>query len=376
MEVTNMKTNHGTNRIIIAAITLFAASTSGWAAIIDARDGIDIAGTGDIINMRLVDGTAPFPFLPQGLTNSGVRHYAISIAQLAGIDPQTGAIITDVADLMPFVGSSLQVVDENGNTVVGIDESGLNIWDPEAGAYSMIGVSNGTFTVDGSAASGGGSTDTDDQNLALTGTQLDIDDGDGVDLIGLASNANFVTTIANDSTFVTELSSNAEFTTNLAQDATFITELGDNTEFNSVVSNSVVTAGVDTDDQTLSFSGTTLSIADGNSVSLASLTNVLSEAQVDNMVTNNGFFMTDGSETMSGNLDAGGNTMTNVDTMVFADGGSISGDPVETGTVTVNGDLKLNGLLKVGDVTGWNGSIALGDVTLFYTNGILYNVVQ
>ncbi|MBL6664213.1 MAG: hypothetical protein ISP71_08975, partial [Flavobacteriales bacterium] len=64
---------------------------------------------------------------------------------------------------------------------------------------------------------------TDDQNLAyitLTGTDLEvgIEDGDSVkvDLIGLASDSTFVTTLAKDSVFSTTLATDSIFTTTLA----------------------------------------------------------------------------------------------------------------------------------------------------------------
>ena len=40
---------------------------------------------------------------------------AVSIAQIAGIDPETGLMITNSYDLLQFIGSSLSVVETNGN---------------------------------------------------------------------------------------------------------------------------------------------------------------------------------------------------------------------------------------------------------------------
>jgi hypothetical protein len=131
-----------------AALVCMAASS----AQIDGPDGITMGGNGDITGLRTVEGTVPPPLVPllgQGLTNNAVRDRAISIGQLAGIDPQTGEWIADPDSLMPYVGTSLQIVDSNGNTIVGIDSSGLNIWDAAQSRFVPIWIDDGKLQLGG-----------------------------------------------------------------------------------------------------------------------------------------------------------------------------------------------------------------------------------
>ena len=114
--------------------------------------------------------------------------------------------------------------------------------------------------------------DNDNQNLTsftLSGTELevDIEDGDSVkvDLIGLANDSSFVTTLAQDTVFSNTLATDSTFVTTLAQDSIFVNTLAQDSVFISALDS------IDDDNQNLTFftlSGTELEvdIEDGDSV--------------------------------------------------------------------------------------------------------------
>ena len=124
--------------------------------------------------------------------------------------------------------------------------------------------------------------DNDNQNLTsftLSGTELevDIEDGDSVkvDLIGLANDSSFVTTLAQDTVFSNNLATDSSFVTTLAQDSVFSTTLAQDSIFvNTLAQDSVFISAldsVDNDNQNLTsftLSGTELEvdIEDGDSV--------------------------------------------------------------------------------------------------------------
>ena len=122
---------------------------------------------GAIVNLgNLTPSSWPFSF-----TNAPVAGRAVSVGQLAGHYVNED-VITDYRDLIPFVGQSMEVVDENGNTVVGFNQMGLYMVDPATSNAVPITVSNGVLSVGGTTL--GSVVDTDQQQLMLTDTTLEL----------------------------------------------------------------------------------------------------------------------------------------------------------------------------------------------------------
>ncbi|MTB52460.1 tail fiber domain-containing protein [Lewinella sp. W8] len=125
------------------------------------------------------------------------------------------------------------------------DELQNLIYDPNTQTLTLTDGNSVTLQV------GGGGTD--DQTLSLSGTTLQIEDGNSVDLSSLQ-----------DGTEDADADPNNEIQT--------ISLSGNQVSLSGGGGSITLPAGtVDTDDQTLSFSGTTLQIEDGNSVDLSSL---------------------------------------------------------------------------------------------------------
>jgi hypothetical protein len=78
------------------------------------------------------------------------------------------------------VGQSVEVVNLAGDTVVGINEMGLNFLDPVTSNAVLVTIFDGKLSVGGSTL--GTVIDTDEQDLGLSGTMLTITDGAGVEL--------------------------------------------------------------------------------------------------------------------------------------------------------------------------------------------------
>jgi hypothetical protein len=112
-------------------------------------------------------------------TNAAISSWGVPLGLLVGhyVD---GTMIRDAGDLLPFVGQSVQVVNAAGDTVVGINEMGLNLLDPATSNAVLVTVSNGMLSVGGSTL--GTVIDTDEQDVGLSGTMLTITDGAGVEL--------------------------------------------------------------------------------------------------------------------------------------------------------------------------------------------------
>ncbi len=118
-------------------------------------NGIDLA-YGAVSNLGLVKNAG-------SSTNLSVVGQAASIAQMAGGNPETGQMITNANDLLQYVGSSLVIVNTNGNEAVGISGQGIVANSIAAGSISSgplyfydgtnyigtIGPSNGMLNVSG-----------------------------------------------------------------------------------------------------------------------------------------------------------------------------------------------------------------------------------
>jgi hypothetical protein len=112
-------------------------------------------------------------------TNAAISSWGIPLGLLVGhyVD---GTMIRDAGDLLPFVGQSVEVVNLAGDTVVGINEMGLNFLDPVTSNAVLVTIFDGKLSVGGSTL--GTVIDTDEQDLGLSGTMLTITDGAGVEL--------------------------------------------------------------------------------------------------------------------------------------------------------------------------------------------------
>ena len=320
---------------------------------------------GAIVNLgNLTPSSWPFSF-----TNAPVAGRAVSVGQLAGHYVNED-VITDYRDLIPFVGQSMEVVDENGNTVVGFNQMGLYMVDPATSNAVPITVSNGVLSVGGTTL--GSVVDTDQQQLMLTDTTLELQRGGSVDL-----GTSFATDTELASVSNSLVSSVMMLETTIMQGGVTNSVInildGDGVGTDSVTTTNgilyvngvaVDTTIPDTDDQTLNLIDTTLEIADGNSVDLgtsfatdaelASVSNTLSTA-IDN--AGSGDFLADGSVPMAGDLNVGGNCITNTPCfwltdpstgesilLEFKDGQFIvGGTPVAMATAKMQQSISLDG---------------------------------
>ncbi len=113
-------------------------------------------------------------------TNLGTLGQAISVGQLSGNDPQTGEMITNSADLLPFVGQSLVLVDTNGLDAVVVTPAGMSAPNVAAGNLStyQLDFISGTNTVASIYPSNGvlsvsGGLGGDASGLTVNGESLD-----------------------------------------------------------------------------------------------------------------------------------------------------------------------------------------------------------
>ncbi|UTW61806.1 hypothetical protein KFE98_17605 [bacterium SCSIO 12741] len=217
-------------------------------ASIDTDTKIDSAG---IAAFGFVAGPKTTDTDDQTLSLSGTT---LSIADgnsvnLASIDTDTKLDSTDIA-AFGFVAGAHTIDTDTDDQTLSLSGNTLSIADGNSvdlSSFANTDAQTLTFSAGTLAVSGGNSvyipatTDTDDQTLSLSGNTLSIADGNSVDL------SPFANTDAQTLTF----------------SAGTLAVSGGNSVF--------IPATTDTDDQTLSLSGTTLSIADGNSVNLSSI---------------------------------------------------------------------------------------------------------
>ncbi|MDC8003361.1 hypothetical protein POV27_04825, partial [Aureisphaera galaxeae] len=167
-----------------------------------------------------------------------------------GTDDQdlTGATLT---------GTMLTVDIENGASVT-VDLAGLET------TSTMVDNGDGTYTYTDEDGNSVTFTGTDDQNLTLTGTTLSIEDGNSVDLAALSDSL-----VDNGDGTFTHTAVDGTAVTFDANTST-LTDNGDGTYTITNDDGSTITF-TGTDDQTLSLTGTTLTIEDGNSVDLSAI---------------------------------------------------------------------------------------------------------
>ena len=187
---------------------------------------------------------------------------------------------------LALTGTNLSI--ENGNTV---DLASLSGTDTDNQALTFSGTSlsiEDGNSVDLASLSG---TDTDDQTLTFTGTSLSIADGNTVDLAALSGTNTDNQDLTSATLSGTLLSINIEGGSGTAVDLSSLQD-GSGTDDQSLTfdgtsltiesGNTVDLAalsGTDTDDQTLEFSGTSLTIVDGNTVDLAALSGTNTDNQ-------------------------------------------------------------------------------------------------
>ncbi len=96
--------------LYIIAITTMAISTEAvkpgttTTPNSDASGTLDLSG-GYVTNMGYIDAAV----LDKEFTNAALRTLAVSIGQLGGVNPETGEIITDEANLLPLVSKEMDV---------------------------------------------------------------------------------------------------------------------------------------------------------------------------------------------------------------------------------------------------------------------------
>ena len=194
----------------------------------------------------------------QTLTLTGT---SLSIADGNAVD--LASIDTDTDDqTLTLTGTSLSIADGNAVDLASIDTD-TDTDDQTIDVLSLTGstleislVDDGEATKTLDLSSIDTDTDTDDQTLSLTGTSLSIADGNSVDLASIDTDTD------TDDQTIDVLSLTG---------STLEISLADDGEATKTLDLSSIDTDTDTDDQTLSLVGTSLSIADGNSVDLASI---------------------------------------------------------------------------------------------------------
>ncbi|MCT8340670.1 tail fiber domain-containing protein [Flavobacteriaceae bacterium TK19130] len=232
-------------------------------------------------------------------------------------------------------------------------------------------------------------TGTDDQNLTLSGTTLSIEDGNSINLASLdtdTDNQTIDTFSFNTGTGVLTLEIEddgvAAQTVNLSslQDGTGTDDQNLNlsgTTLSIEDGNSINLASIDTDtdDQTLSLSGNTLSIADGNSVNLASLN---TDDQTI-LLTGTTLSIEDGNSVNLASLDTDDQT---IDTFSFNAGTGvltleIEDDGVAAQTVNLSG-LDSDDTTASNGLTEFGNDIRLGGIltqtTILNQNNFNFNM--
>ena len=158
---------------------------------------------------------------------------------------------------------------------------------------NTLSLTNSVTTVDLSPFSG---TNTDNQTVSLSGTNLSITGGNTIDLSSIDTDTDTNLTEAEVDAFVSDngyLTSEADgSTTNEIQDLTLSGSSLSLTGSSEIIDLSPF-SGTNTDNQTVSLSGTNLSITGGNTIDLSSIntdtdTN-LTEDEVDAFVADNGY---------------------------------------------------------------------------------------
>ena len=289
--------------------------------VVDARGGVDLNNNGYLFNVPdLQPGTL-------GFTNVAVTHLGINIGQLVG-HYADGIAITNALDLLPYVGQSLEVTDAGGNTVLSLEETGIHLYDDVLDDFVPITVTNGTLYINGSSISEG----TDDQTLSLTGTMLTLEDGGTAIDLGATFATDSEVTAAVGSVVDTDDQTLSLSDTTLSIDggnSVDLSSIDTNTQLtetevdNFVANNGYLTS--ETDDQNLGLSGTTLTIEDGTGVDLDDT--FATDQELTNELNNAGDFFADGSVAMTGDLDMGGNNITNVHCLFLTD--PSSGDEIK-----------------------------------------------
>ena len=207
-------------------------------------------------------------------------------------------------------------------------------------------------------------TDTDDQNLSISGTSLSIDNGNTVDLSSVSSDDQQIS--KSGSTISLEdggsITLNDDETTNEIQDLSLVGDALKITNNTSATTIDLSPYSDNTDDQVLSYSGATLSIENGNSVNLSSLDDI------DDGTSNGNTVYWDGSEwvessalqnngtnlTATGDVAVNGGDITttastfnlantNATTVNIAGASTTTSISASSGTTTVNNDLSVSG---------------------------------
>ena len=323
--------------VVLALIASVCVIAPGADAQIVPAEALEFSGNAAYV--RGMSDVKPSVF-GVGFTNNAISSWGIPVGQLVG-HYADGNIITNALDLLPYVGQSLEVTDAGGNTVLSLQETGIHLYDDVLDDFVPITVTNGTLYINGSPISEG----TDDQTLSLSDTTLSIDGGNSVDLSSIDTN----------------------------------TQLTETEVDNFVANNGYLTS--ETDDQNLGLSGTTLTIEDGTGVDLGAT--FATDQEVTEQISNagGGDFFADGSVAMTGDLDMGGNNITNVHCLFLTDpstgdeiklefvGGELiaGGTPVVMATakmqqttalafanldISMDGSTNITSLLSGGDGTG------------------------
>ena len=268
-------------------------SLNGTTLSIDDGNSVDLASLQDGVDDADADPNNEI----QTITLNGTQ---ISLSNGGGtINLPTGTTDTDDQTLS-LNGTTLSIDDGNSVDLASLPDA---VNDADADPNNEI----QTITLNGtqiSLSNGGGTInlpentpDTDDQTLTLSGTTLSIDNGNSVDLASLPDAVNDADA---DPTNEIQLLSKAGSTVSLSNGGgSFVDEVNDadndpNNEIQTIAINgneitlsngggniNLPPPTIDTDDQTLSLNGTTLSIESGNTVNLSSLQDGVTDADAD-----------------------------------------------------------------------------------------------
>ena len=277
-------------------------------------------------------------------TNTTIASFAIdgTNTNLVITDSDTNTFSIALADLAAIIDTNTD------NQTLSLTGTDLSIADGNTVDISTIDTDDQTLSLSGtdlSIADGNTvdissiDTDTDDQTLTLTGNTLSIADGNSVDLSGFVDTDDQTLSLTG-----TDLSIAA----------------GNTIDISSI--------DTDTDDQTLSLSGTDLSIADGNTIDISSIDTDTDDQTL--TLTGNTLSIADGNS-----VDFSGFVNTDAqDLSISGNDLSLSGDPTATPidlSSYVNNDInELQTISKSGStVTLSNGGGSFTDSDTTYSAG-------
>ncbi|HNP07480.1 MAG TPA: hypothetical protein PKN99_07620 [Cyclobacteriaceae bacterium] len=247
----------------------------------------DLSLTGNILTITNNGSATPIDLSPFSGTNTDNQTISLSGTNLSitgGNTVDISSVDTDTDDqVLNLAGSTLSITDGNSVNLSSVNTDN-----------QTLGITGNTLSITGGNNVNLGGIDTDDQTLSLSGTNLSIAGGNTIDISSVDTNTQ-LDEIAVDAFVANNGYLTAEVDGSITNE---IQDLNLTGNILTITNNGSATpidlspfSGTNTDNQTISLSGTSLSIAGGNTIDIGSIDTdtQLDEAAVDAFVSNNGY---------------------------------------------------------------------------------------